>query len=169
MKALALLLWVSSHVLLEFVKMSVRNMDFDINYTSHFGEVLYESLNQLNIVFSLVIPRKPWIPATKLFQVSFSVLFSSLANSSHYMIFLICSPTKIPALTFASDCFGKRSWGYLKAAVSLSSTVTNCLMMPILMCCSGGIITFWGSTSSFHLMLLFPRQNSVGYGQSFLR
>ena len=58
MKALALLLRVSSHVFLEFVKMSVKDMDFERHSTSHFGVILYESLNQLYIVFSLVITQE---------------------------------------------------------------------------------------------------------------
>ena len=55
MKVLALLLWVSSHVLLEFVKMSVKDMDFERHSASHFGVILNSGLNQLHIVFSLAI------------------------------------------------------------------------------------------------------------------
>ena len=58
MKVLALLLWVSSHVLLEFVKVSVKDMDFERHSASQFGVILYESLNQLHIVFSLVITKE---------------------------------------------------------------------------------------------------------------
>ena len=58
MKALALLLRVSFHVLLEFVNMSVKDMDFNRHSASHFGVIFYESLNQLPIVFSLVITQE---------------------------------------------------------------------------------------------------------------
>ena len=109
MKALALILWVSSHVLLEFVKMRVKDMDFERHSPSHFDVIFYESLNQLRIVFSW-LPRKPWTTAAKLFHAVFCFLFSSLANSSHSMIFLICGPTMIPALTFASESFRKKNW-----------------------------------------------------------
>ena len=69
--------------------------------------------------------------------------FSRLANSSHSMIFLICGPTKIPALTFALESFGKRSWRYLEAADSLSRAVTNCLVRPNLMLSSLGTGNRW--------------------------
>ena len=58
MKAFALLLWVSCHVLLEFVRMSIKDMEFERPSASHFGIILYESLNQLHIVFSLVITQE---------------------------------------------------------------------------------------------------------------
>src|SRR6218665_3437294 len=58
MKALALLLCVSSHVVLEFLKMSVEDMDFERHSASHFGIILDEGLNQLHIVFSLVITQE---------------------------------------------------------------------------------------------------------------
>ena len=58
MKALALLLWATSPVLLEFVKMRVKNMDFERHSASHFGIILDEILNQLHIVFSLVITQE---------------------------------------------------------------------------------------------------------------
>lgn len=57
MKALALLLWVSSHVFLDFVKMG-KNIYFQGHSGSHFGIVLYERLNQFHIVYSLVIRMK---------------------------------------------------------------------------------------------------------------
>ena len=53
MKALTLLLWSNSPVLLEFVKMRVKVMDFEKHSASHFG-----ILNQLQIVFSLVITQE---------------------------------------------------------------------------------------------------------------
>ena len=55
MKVLALLLWISFHVLLEFVKMSVKDMDFERHSASHFGVILNGDLNQLHIVFILAI------------------------------------------------------------------------------------------------------------------
>ena len=58
MKALALLLWVSSHVLLQFFKMSVKDMDFERHSASNFAIILYESLKQLHIIFSLVITQE---------------------------------------------------------------------------------------------------------------
>ena len=38
--------------------MSVKDMDFERHSASHFGVILYESLNQLHIVFSLVITQE---------------------------------------------------------------------------------------------------------------
>src|SRR5271165_1146799 len=50
-KTFALLLRVCSHILLEFVKMSIKDMHFERHSASHFGIVFYESLNQLLIIF----------------------------------------------------------------------------------------------------------------------
>ena len=58
MKALALLLRISFHVFLEFVNMSVKDMDFKRHSASHFGVIFYESLNQLPIVSGLVITQE---------------------------------------------------------------------------------------------------------------
>src|SRR6218665_192190 len=128
MKALALLLCVSSHVVLEFLKMSVEDMDFERHSASHFGIILDEGLNQLHIVFSLVITQEAMNNCNETVSSHFPCpVQQRLANSSQSMIFLICGTTKIPALTFASDSFGKRSWRYLKAADSLSRAMTNCL------------------------------------------
>ena len=38
--------------------MSVKDMHFERNSLSHFSVILYESLNQLHIVFSLVITQE---------------------------------------------------------------------------------------------------------------
>ena len=48
----------SFHVLLEFFKMSVKDLDFERYSASHFGVILYESLKQLHIVFSLLITQE---------------------------------------------------------------------------------------------------------------
>ena len=50
-------------------------MDFERHSASHFGIILYESLNQLHIVFSLVITKEAInTTATKLFQAIFCML-----------------------------------------------------------------------------------------------
>jgi hypothetical protein len=51
-EAPALLLRMRSRVL-EFIKMSVKNMDLEGHSAAHFAVVLHQSLNQLHIVFSL--------------------------------------------------------------------------------------------------------------------
>ena len=62
MKVLALLLWVSSHFLpcshVPFVKKSIKDVDFERHSASHFDIILYESLNQLHIVFIFVITQE---------------------------------------------------------------------------------------------------------------
>ncbi|MBN3271194.1 RPR1B protein, partial [Polyodon spathula] len=56
-EALALLLRVRSHVVLEFIKMSIKDIDFEGHPTTHCAVVLHQSLNQLHIVFGLVIAQ----------------------------------------------------------------------------------------------------------------
>ena len=162
MKALALLLWVSSHVLLEFVKMSVKDMHFERNSLSHFSVILYESLNQLHIVFSLVITQEAMNNCNETVPNRFLLPVQQLGQ-----LVTFYDPLDPLALTFASDSFEKRTWRYLKAADSLSRAVTNYLIRPNLMC-SGGISTFWGSISGSHWTLLFPTENLVRCGQFFL-
>src|SRR5258705_9545928 len=56
-EALALLLRVRSQVLLEFIKMRIKDMDCEGHPAAHCATVLHQSLNQLHIVFGLVIAQ----------------------------------------------------------------------------------------------------------------
>ena len=165
MKALALLLWLSSHVLLEFIKMSVKDMDFERHSPSHFGAILYESLNHLHIVFSLAITQEAMNNCSETVPSCFLLPLKKLGELVTFYDLLDLWSNE--DMTFASGSFGKRTWRHLKAADSLSRAVKNCLMKPNLMC-SGGISTFWGSINGSHLTLLFPTENSVRCGYSFL-
>lgn len=135
--------------------MSIKNMDFERHSASHFGIVLYESLNRLLIVTVLWMPRKSCITATKLS----CVLFSFLGNSSYTMIFFRCGPTKTPALSVVSNSFSQRSWRYgtQKLPTPLSAVMTYCLMRPNLMC-TGVIRIFWRAISISFLILLFTTE-----------
>ena len=111
MKALTLFLWLSSHVLLEFVKMSIKDMDFDRHSASHFGINFYESLNQLHIVFSLVITQEAMNNYNKTVLSRILLLVQQLGKLvTFYDLLDLQSNKEISALTFALDSFGKRTW-----------------------------------------------------------
>ena len=91
------------------IKMSVKDMDFEGHPAAHGAVVLHQSLNQLHIVFGLVIAQEAPNYCDKAVPSHFLHPSDFLGNSLHSMIFFICGPTKTPALTFSSDSLGKKS------------------------------------------------------------
>lgn len=92
------------HILLDCIKMNVRDMDLEGNPVTHFAVVIRQVRDKLHIVFGLTVPQEK---RTKL--AAFSVQMGFCGNSLHSMVFFICGPTKTPALTFAAVSFGKKS------------------------------------------------------------
>ena len=79
----------------------------------------------------------------KLFHAFSCVLVSFLENFLHSIIFFICGPTKIPALIFASDSLGNRSWRYLNAADSLSIKLGRIVSLVSVLCAREGTTLSW--------------------------
>ena len=74
---------------------------------------------------------------------------------------LIYRPMKMPGFTFALN-------KDLEITCKLLSLCqSNCLMRPN-MVCNGGKNTFWGFIRDSYLLLLFPADIAVSFGQSLL-
>lgn len=58
MEAPILVLSVRSYVLLELIKMSIKNMEFERHPAAHYVVVLHQILNQLHIIFGFVIAQE---------------------------------------------------------------------------------------------------------------
>lgn len=168
MAALTLLLRVCSHVL-EFNKISIKDMDFEGHPTAHFVTVVHKILNQLHIVFGLVIAQEASNHCSK-----------AVPNHFLFPTELLGEFLALQDLLYLRYDEGTGFHLYLRQlreeilkvlrrllSDSLSRAVTNCFIKPNLMC-SGDISTFRKSTSGSHLKLFLHTENSVHYGQSCL-
>src|SRR6476469_1263427 len=124
-------------------------MDFEGHPPAHRAVVLHQILNQLDIVFGLVVAQEAlnhcdkavpscFLPTSKLFWEFITL---------HDLFYLWSDED-----TGFDLCLRQLREEVLKAEDSLSRSVTNCIIRPNLMC-SGGIRTFWGSTSGSHFTL----------------
>ena len=101
--------------------MNVKDMDFERHSASHFGAILYESLNHLHIVFSLATTQESMNNCSETVPSCFLLPVKQLGELATFYDLLDLRSNK--DMTFASGSFGKRTWRYLKAADSLSRAV----------------------------------------------
>ena len=121
--------------------MSIKDMDLEKHSASRFGVILYESLNELQIVFSLVITQEAMNNCKETVPSRFLLLVQQLGKLVTFYDLLDLQSNKDISLDLCLGQLWKKNLEYLKVAASLSRAVTNCLMRPNLMC-SSGISTF---------------------------
>ena len=115
---------------------------------SHFGIILYESLNQLHIVFSLVISQEAMNNCNETVPSHF---LRPVQQIGELVTFYELLDLRFDKDTSLDLCFGQLWRNILEVLKScgllVHSSVTNCLVRPNLMC-RGGIRTFWGSITA---------------------
>ena len=85
-------------------------------------------------------PRNPSTIILKACQAFLSKIDICSSRSSDANILLICGPTNIPNLTFASDMLGNIYLIWRKARLVGFKVLTNCLVSPSLICNEGSKI-----------------------------